>query len=97
MGIANEVARKAKPQVSGAAVAECVARGEADIGITLVPEIIPIKGARVIGKLPAALASDTVYTAAVSAHSKVAAEAAAFIAALAHPGTREVWSAAGFE
>jgi molybdate transport system substrate-binding protein len=97
MGIADEVAHKAKPQMSGAAVAECVARGEADIGITLVPEIVPIKGARVIGKLPATLASDTIYTAAVSAHSKVAAEAADFIAALAQPETREVWSAAGFE
>jgi molybdate transport system substrate-binding protein len=97
MGIADEVARKAKPQRSGAAVAECVASGEADIGITLIPEILPIKGARVIGKLPAALGEDTVYTAAVSARSQATAEAAAFIAALARPMTREVWRAAGFE
>jgi molybdate transport system substrate-binding protein len=97
MGIADEVARKAKPQRSGAAVAECVASGEADIGITLTPEILPIKGARVIGKLPAALGEDTIYTAAVSAQSKAAAEAAAFIAALARPATREVWRVAGFE
>jgi len=33
----------------------------------------------------------------VSAGSKVATEAAAFIAALAHPGTAEIWKAAGFE
>jgi molybdate transport system substrate-binding protein len=97
MGIAEEVARKAKPQTSGAAVAECVARGDADIGITLIPEILPIKGSRVIGKLPAALADETVYTAAVSAQSKFAAEATAFIAALARPATRHVWRAAGFE
>jgi len=97
MGIAEEVTRKAKPQVSGAAVAECVARADADIGITLIPEILPIKGARVIGKLPAALADETIYAAAVSAQSKVAAEAAAFIAALAQPATRHVWRAAGFE
>ncbi len=97
MGIAEEVDRKAKPQRSGADVAECVARGEADIGITLIPEIVPIKGARVIGKLPAALADDTVYTAAVSAQSNVAAEATAFIGALARPDTRDIWRAAGFE
>jgi len=97
MGIADEVDRKAKPQQSGAAVAECVARGEAEIGITLIPEILPIKGARVIGKLPAALADDTTYTAAVSAGSPEPAAASAFIAALARPTTREVWQAAGFE
>jgi len=97
LGLAEEIARKARPQQSGAAVAECVARGEAEIGITLIPEILPIKGARVIGKLPAALADDTIYTAAVSAGSRAPAAAAAFIAALAHPATREVWQAAGFE
>jgi molybdate transport system substrate-binding protein len=97
MGIAEEVERKAKPQQSGAAVAECVARGEAELGITLIPEIVPIKGARVIGKLPAALADDTTYTAAVAAGSAVPAAAAAFIAALARPTTRQVWQAAGFE
>ena len=97
MGIAEEIDRKAKPQQSGAAVAECVAGGEAEIGITLIPEILPIKGARVIGKLPAALADDTTYTAAVSAGSSAPVAASAFIAALARPATRNVWQAAGFE
>jgi molybdate transport system substrate-binding protein len=97
MGIAEEIDRKAMPQQSGAAVAERVASGEADLGITLIPEILPIKGAQVIGKLPAELADDTTYTAAVAAGSGVPAEASAFIAALARPTTREVWQAAGFE
>jgi molybdate transport system substrate-binding protein len=97
MGIADEITRKARPQQSGAAVAQCVASGEADIGITLIPEILPIKGVRVIGKLPPELARDTTYTAAVSAQSGVPVEASAFIAALARPVTREVWRAAGFE
>ena len=97
MGIADEINRKAVPQKSGAAVAECVARGQADLGITLIPEILPIKGASVIGKLPAALADDTTYTAAVSAGSHAREAASAFIAALARPTARDVWQAAGFE
>jgi molybdate transport system substrate-binding protein len=97
MGVADEVDRKALPQQSGAAVAERVASGEADLGITLIPELLPIKGAHVIGKLPAALADDTTYTAAVAAGSPVPAAASAFIAALARPTTRDVWRAAGFE
>lgn len=97
LGVAREVARKAKPQASGAAVAECVARGEADIGLTLVPEILPIAGATVVGKLPAELADDTIYTAAVAARAEAPAAAAAFVAALIQPTAREAWSAAGFE
>jgi molybdate transport system substrate-binding protein len=97
MGIVEEMERKAMPQQSGAEVAECVASGEAELGLTLIPEILPIKGARVIGKLPAALAGDTTYTAAVSAGSAAPAAAGALIAALARPATRAVWQAAGFE
>ena len=97
MGIAGEIRRKAMPQQSGGAVAEKVASGEADIGITLIPEFLPIKGASVIGKLPAALADDTTYTAAVSAGSSVPEAGSAFIAALVRPGARDIWQAAGFE
>ncbi len=97
MGIADEIKRKALPQTSGAAVAECVASGQAELGITLIPEILPIKGASVIGKLPATLADDTTYTAAVSAGARDPQAASAFIAALARPAAREVWQAAGFE
>jgi molybdate transport system substrate-binding protein len=97
MGIAAQIARKAIPQPSGAAVAECVARGEAEIGITLVPEILPIEGAQVLGKLPTELAGDTTYTAAVAADSSAPAAAAAFIAALARASARDAWSDAGFE
>ena len=97
MGLAGEIARKALPQQSGAAVAERVAEGEAELGITLIPEILPIKDAKVVGKLPAALADDTIYTAAVSVGSSEPAVAAAFIAALARPTAGPVWQAAGFE
>jgi molybdate transport system substrate-binding protein len=97
MGIADAIKRKAMPQQSGGAVAEKVASGEADIGITLIPEFLPIKGASVIGKLPAALADDTTYTAAVSAGSRAPEAGSAFIAALVRPEARDVWRAAGFE
>ena len=53
MGMADEIARKGMPQKTGGEVAARVAEGEAEIGLTLVAEIVPITGARVIGKLPA--------------------------------------------
>ena len=54
MGMADEIKRKAMPQKSGGEVATRVAEGQADIGLTLIAEIVPIPGVRVIGKIPAA-------------------------------------------
>src|SRR5262245_812761 len=98
MGMADEIARKGMPQKTGGEVAARVAEGEADIGLTLVAEIVPIKGARVIGTLPAPFGNDTTYAAGISAScTDRAAAAAAFIAALARAGGRDVWTAAGFD
>ncbi len=54
MGLADAIARKGMPQQSGGEVANRVASGEADIGMTLIAEIVPIQGAHVIGPLPRA-------------------------------------------
>lgn len=97
IGMADEIARKGMPQKSGAEVAARVAEGKADIGLTLVAEIVPIKGARVIGKLPAPFGNDTTYAAGISTSCTDRAAAAAFVAALAHPAGRDVWTAAGFD
>ena len=98
MGLADEIARKGMPQQSGGEVANRVANGEADIGMTLIAEIVPIQGARVIGPLPAPLGNDTTYAAAVTAGSAVRrTPAQAFIGALTQPSARGAWEAAGFK
>jgi molybdate transport system substrate-binding protein len=97
IGMADEIKRKAMPQKSGGEVATRVAEGQADIGLTLIAEIVPISGVRVVGKIPPPLGNDTTYAAGISTGCADQAAAAAFIAALAHPAEREVWTAAGFE
>ena len=97
LGIADEIARKAMPQQSGSEVAERVAEGKADIGMTLIAEIVPIKGARVLGPLPPPLGNNTTYDTAIMTSSEMKAAAAAFIAALKSPGARKAWEAGGFK
>ena len=97
MGLADMIKQKGMPQQSGGEVAARVASGEADIGMTLIAEIVPVKGARVAGPLPAPLGNDTTYCAAVMARSGAQDAARAFIAALTRPDAREVWEDAGFE
>ncbi len=97
MGLADAIARKGMPQQSGGEVANRVASGEADIGMTLIAEIVPIQGAHVIGPLPAPLGNDTTYAGAVTAGSTAKDAAQAFIGALTHASARGAWEAAGFK
>jgi len=79
----------------GGDVAECVARGEAEIGITFISEMLPIAGVTVAGPLPAEYGNDTVYCAArmtgvANSNAKV------LIEKLIAPDGRDAWTAAGF-
>jgi len=42
-------------EMGGKEVAEAVAGGRADIGVTFISEILPIKGAKLAGPLPSDL------------------------------------------
>ena len=97
LGIADAIEAKGMPQQTGGEVARRVAEGKAEIGMTLIAEIVPIKDVRVLGPLPPPLGSATTYCAAVMAASKARGAALAFIAALKRPNWRTVWTLAGFE
>jgi molybdate transport system substrate-binding protein len=97
MGLADVIKQKGMPQQSGGEVAERVARGETEIGMTLIAEIVPVDGARVLGPLPAPLGADTTYCAAVMRTSASPQAARDFIAALIDRDARDVWEEAGFE
>lgn len=97
IGLADMIAAKTVRQKSGVAAAECVGRGEADLAMTFIPELLQGKGARILGPLPAPYGHATGYTAAVPVGSPNVDAARAFIAAMTAPATRNVWIAAGFE
>jgi len=97
MGLGETIKRKGMPQSSGAEVARRVAEGRAEVGLTLIGEIVPIAGVRIAGPLPAPIDNDTTYSAAVAAASEERSMALDFIAALTTPATRKVWQAAGFD
>jgi molybdate transport system substrate-binding protein len=63
LGIAAEVNAKAKFG-QGGYVVEPVGRGEIELGIHQVSEILPVKGVKLVGELPRELQKYTVYVAA---------------------------------
>jgi molybdate transport system substrate-binding protein len=96
-GIEDAVRDKLLKRASGVKTAETVASGEADFGITLLPEMLPVKGVYPAAPLPDALQKFTTYVAAVSAQCAVPDTAAAFIRAAADPSLAASWRDAGVQ
>jgi molybdate transport system substrate-binding protein len=96
LGIATEVNAKAK-LIHGGAVADHIAKGEAELGIHQISEILPVKGVVLVGPLPADIQNYTTYAAAVGAQAKQAEAATAFIKAISGPAAAEVLKSKGME
>ncbi len=96
-GIRDEIVRKGVLATGGNDAAARVARGEAEISVTLISEISAAKGAKLGAPLPDALQLWTVYAAAIPANSTAPNEARAFVAALTGPALRERWVKAGWQ
>jgi molybdate transport system substrate-binding protein len=97
LGLAEMIAAKTAYQKSGVAAAAAVARGDADLAMTFVPELLQAEGVRILGPLPPPYGHETAYAAAVTSDSPRKDAAAAFIAALTAAGSHEVFAKAGFE
>lgn len=95
LGILDRVSAKAKLGTGGQ-VAEAVARGEVELAIHQISEILPVKGVRLAGPLPAELQKFTVYVAAQLPSSKAAGMAARFIAHLSSAQARGSLAQAGY-
>ncbi len=78
-------------------IAELVARGEGELAIQQVPELVPVKGADFVGPFPAELQVYTVFAAGVAAASKHREAATAFVNALAAPSAATLYKAKGLE
>jgi molybdate transport system substrate-binding protein len=69
LGIADEVRKKAALAFTGEEAVQKVAKGEADIVIAFVSEILPVRGVKWLGPLPATLQVPTNYSAAIGGGS----------------------------
>jgi molybdate transport system substrate-binding protein len=68
MGIAEQLrAKTVKPETES--VSEAVASGDVELGIIVIPNILSVPGAQLVGPLPKEIQSYIVFTAAVAANS----------------------------
>jgi molybdate transport system substrate-binding protein len=78
-------------------IAELVARGEGELAVQQVPELVPVEGADYVGPWPHELQTYSLFGAGVAAASKQREVAQAFIAVLAAPANAALYKAKGLE
>jgi molybdate transport system substrate-binding protein len=99
LGIANEMKSKTvfpDPRTP-AEVAVLVAKGEAEIGVHIIQELIPVAGIDIVGPLPGDLQNTIVFAAAVMASAKDPDAAKALVNFLRTPEAAAVIKAKGME
>jgi molybdate transport system substrate-binding protein len=95
LGIAEQVNAKARLG-SGGYVTEPVGRGEIELGIHQISEILPVKGVKLAGPLPAELQKYTVYVAVPVARAAQQQVISDFIKHLSGREARERLAQAGY-
>jgi molybdate transport system substrate-binding protein len=96
LGIAEQMAPKTI-LIPGGYAAEKVASGEAELAIQNMSEIIPVKGAVLVGPLPPQLQVYTVYVAGIAARSAQKDAARAYLDSLKQPAIHASWRPIGVE
>ena len=96
-GIADEIKPRMVQARPGVPVGSMVASGEVALGFQQLSELIHVDGIQIVGALPAAIAIDTVFSAAVVAGATDAEVAAQLLAFMASPEAAEAKRRQGME
>jgi molybdate transport system substrate-binding protein len=97
LGIADTIKDKLKLQPGGSMTTPAVARGEAELGIVLVSDILATPGVDLVGPLPEALQNHVMQTAALAATAKQPAAGVALIKFLSNAAAGPVFKSKGLE
>jgi molybdate transport system substrate-binding protein len=97
LGIADAMKAKVVHRNALDGGVEAIRKGEAEVGLYPMSEIISEAGVTAVGLIPAEVQLNTVYGAAVLSANPAPEPAAAFVKYLADPANAHIWKHAGFE
>jgi molybdate transport system substrate-binding protein len=97
LGIAEALKPKFQLKTSGEAVAQAVARGEAELGVAPATEIMPVTGAEVLGTFPREIQDYVVLIGGVGAGARNASAARELLAFVTAPAADAVVNKTGME
>jgi len=96
LGIADQVRPKARLK-KGGHVADLIVSGEAELGLHQISEIVPVKGAALVGPLPKDIQNTTTYAAGISATAKNRAAAESLVRTFSGAAAVAVLKAKGMD
>ena len=96
LGLADEVLPKSR-RILSERVGSVVARGEAELGLQQISELLPIKGIDLLGPMPAELQRVTVFSAGIVTGAREPEAARELIRFLASPEVAETVKATGLD
>ena len=96
LGIADQIAPKAVNPSYGT-VGEALARGEAEIALQQISELLPVPGIKVVGPLPDAVQLVTVFSAGIFSSAAEPRAARMLVEQLTTNAARSVYTAKGLE
>jgi molybdate transport system substrate-binding protein len=97
LGIAEQVAAKVLIPPSGVPVGEVVAKGDAEIGVQQISELLPVPGIEIVGPLPVELQKVTVFSAGLFTGASEPQVANALVTLLTSAAARPIYQRKGLE
>jgi molybdate transport system substrate-binding protein len=97
LGLVEQLTPKFKPTMTGDEVSQSVAKGEAELGVLPLSEILPVPGVEMAGRFPAAVQDYAVMVGGVGAAAAHPASARALIQFLTSPIALPVLEKTGME
>jgi molybdate transport system substrate-binding protein len=97
LGIADQMKPKLRLAQGGAGAMAALAKGEVDIGLTFISEIITEPGVELVGPLPREISTPTALVGFLSAHARAPEAAKALLAFLSAPSAAAVYRACGMQ
>ncbi len=97
LGISDDVNKKSVYGKTGAEAVQKMVAGDADIAISFISEILPIKGAKAVGPVPMLVQNPSQYAAAIGSASTNPGVARDLLKAMQSADARRVMVNAGLE
>lgn len=97
LGIADALSKKRAAPKAGELVGAVVARGDADIAVQQISELLPVAGIQILDPLPAELQQTIVYGATAFAQAAQGQAARAFVQFLKSDASRAVLRQKGLD
>ena len=97
LGLADAMRPKTVLPAPGVSVGEALTKGEAEIGVQQISELMPVPGLEIVGPLPPPLQKVSVLSAGLFANATDAAGARALVQALSAAATRPIYQRSGLE